>query len=207
MASDGQRSQSDGLVVVWHPDAITYNQFMPPDYYFLMTRLFALPDDVQQRSVIVHSTRPNPPLLALFGVRYLIMDEKMPDVPNVSLKKFFQWRWPCGAGTQCNAAEYLRKQLLYELDHPNLGDYSPTIQIVEPTASGALARMVDPSFDPRRSVVLHASIPENLVVAERSAMFWEKAGLRINANQREPLYWYCHCNLPNVWMLFPKRTI
>jgi hypothetical protein len=154
----------------WHdiPTLFSYNNFMTPDYYFLMTRLFAQPQDLQQRSVVVLS-RPDMRLLPLFGTRFIISRRPLPDMTGLA-----------GELQQLSLLDG-KEQHLYELARPNLGNFAPTRAIVETTAGGALAVMRDPGFDPAREVVVSTPVGSDLVDVAGSVLHWERDGLHVSA--------------------------
>lgn len=165
----GNDHRSFGLWWYGIPTLFAYNQFMPPDYYLVMTRFFAKPTDVQQRSVVV-LTRSDTKLLRLFGVRFVISDDRLPENANVTLRQSFEWE-----------SVQLRNQFLYEIARPNLGNFAPARQVIEPTAMGAVARMREAQFDPEQHVILQAPIPVTLSDVSQSSVYWEKTGLRVRA--------------------------
>ena len=138
--SAGNDQRSFGLW--WHgiPTLFAYNQFMPPDYYFVMTRLFATPKDIQQRSVVV-LTHPDAKLLSLFGVRFVISDAPI-EQAQFALRRSFDWQ------TSSHKAQFL-----YEIPNPNLGNFAPTQQVMESTAAGTFENETRLNFHarPRRS--------------------------------------------------------
>ncbi len=89
-------------------------------------------------------------------------------------------------------------QYLYELNDPNLGNYSPTNQFVGITASESIERMRSSDFDPRKDVILHKSISGTLESATSSVLIFEKGYMRVKANSPSqsllvlPLQ-YSHC--------------
>jgi len=178
----------------WHgiPTLFSYNQFMPPDYYFLVTRLFAKPKDIQQRSIVVLS-KYDAKLLQLFGVRYVITSKPIFDSKNAILRVSFDLPDLCIKKNECSD-----KQFLYELLSPNLGNYSPKKKIVEPNASDAIHRIQASEFNPQEDVVLHNSISGELESATDSVLIFEKGGIRVIANSPSqsllllPLQ-YSHC--------------
>jgi hypothetical protein len=165
---------------------------MPPDYYFLITRLFAKPKDIQQRSIVVLS-KYDAKLLQLFGVRYVITSKPIFDSKNAILRESFDLPDPCIKKNECSD-----KQFLYELLSPNLGNYSPKKKIVEPNASDAIHRIQASEFNPQEDVVLHNSISGELESATDSVLIFEKGGIRVIANSPSqsllllPLQ-YSHC--------------
>ena len=142
---------------------------MPPDYYLVMTRFFAKPTDVQQRSVVV-LTQFDAKLLRLFGVRFVISDDRLPEDANVTLRQSSEWE-----------AAQPRNQFLYEIARPNLGNFAPTRQVIEPTAMGAVAKMREVRFNPEQHVILQAPIPVTLSDVLESSVHWQKTELRVRA--------------------------
>ena len=162
------------------PTLFSYNQFMPPDYYYLMTRLFATPRDAQQRSVVV-LTKPDTRLLPLFGVRYVIAERELPPDGSLMPRQTLRWFRPCSMGANCQNSAEPHAQFLYELASPNLGNFSPTKQIIEPTAAGCISKMQASNFDPRRDVVLLEPVAGNLVRATKPSLHHDKRGLHVRA--------------------------
>lgn len=167
--SKGNDQRSFGLWWYGIPTLFAYNQFLPPDYYFVMTRLFATPKDIQQRSVVV-LTQPDAKLLSLFGVRFVIADAPIQNQTQFTLRRSFDWQ------TSPHKAQFL-----YEIPNPNLGNFSPTRQVVEPTAAGGIAKMKQDDFHPDKEVILQAAVPVQLSKVISSSLQWGKAGLHVIA--------------------------
>jgi len=182
----------------WHgiPTLFTYDQYMNPEYYYLMTRLFASERDFQQRSVVV-LTQPDARLLGLFGVRYVVtQDELNEKQPARLIQRYLPWD---GFSTATAKPVSGKSQLLlYEIDRPNLGNFSPTKQWVEATAAGTLAKIQDLEFQPTQNVVLSKPIEGVLMEASDTAFIWEKDGISVRAQSKGqsllvlPLQ-YSHC--------------
>lgn len=166
----------------WHniPTLFSYNQFMTPDYYYVTTRFFSAPNDLQQRSVVV-LTHPDARLLELFGVRFMISERKLDLVNDMTLRDEFEWLWPGSTPSSSGDPSYRRAQFLYELRHPNLGDYSPNQQIFVKTANDAIQKMRDRNFDPAKQVIVSATIPQDLTAAERVSLVWDRNEIRVKA--------------------------
>jgi hypothetical protein len=162
------------------PTLFSYNQCMPPDYYYVATRFFATPRDEQQRSVVV-LTNPDTKLLGLFGVRFIITDKDLGITDDKMLRDHFDWQWP--GATSLNAADpaFHREQFLYELKHPNLGNYSPCQQVVSNTADDAARKMRDPAFNPEQQVIVIDTISEQLLPAAHASLVWKKNEVKITA--------------------------
>src|SRR5439155_20737193 len=60
--------------------------------------------------------------------------------------------------------------LIYELPHPNLGDYSPTQIFTAGTADGITALLAKPDFDFSQQAVLEAQILQPLTPARGMSM-------------------------------------
>jgi hypothetical protein len=71
---------------------------------------------------------------------------------------------------------------VYEIPHPNLGDYSPTIAITAETAAAAVATMVHPGFDFTKQVVLSTAIDKSFVSAHNMQMSLIRGGLHVSGH-------------------------
>jgi hypothetical protein len=69
---------------------------------------------------------------------------------------------------------------VYEVPHPNLGNYSPTIPITAETGAAAAAIMIQPNFDFTRQVVLSTAIGKSLVPARNMEMSLIRGGLHLS---------------------------
>jgi hypothetical protein len=70
---------------------------------------------------------------------------------------------------------------LFEIPHPNVGDYCPTRTVLVDNAAEALMHCDSDSFDYRRDVLLHESLAGPLVPAERSRVTLDRQGMRVTA--------------------------
>jgi hypothetical protein len=70
---------------------------------------------------------------------------------------------------------------VYEIPHPNLGDYSPTIAVTAETGAAAAAIMIQPNFDFTRQVVLSTATDESLMPARNMQMSLIRGGLHVSA--------------------------
>ena len=141
-----------------------YFTFITAPYYLLLTEFLAPADVMQTRSELV-LTQIDPKILRLWGVRFVITDQDSAAgqlVASVALK-----------GDQT-----LR---LLELDHPNLGDYSPTmVRHVNDFHSGLLL-MHDPQFDGRMTVLADLPIEVPLTPASDVRLTYETYGFHLQA--------------------------
>jgi hypothetical protein len=69
---------------------------------------------------------------------------------------------------------------VYEVPHPNVGDYSPTIAMTAETGAPAAAMMAQPDFDFTRQVVLSTAIDKSLVPARKMQMSLIRGGLHVS---------------------------
>jgi hypothetical protein len=69
---------------------------------------------------------------------------------------------------------------VYEIPHPNLGDYSPTIAMTAETGAAAAAIMIQPNFDFTKQVVLSTATDKSLVPARNMEMSLIRGGLHVS---------------------------
>jgi hypothetical protein len=69
---------------------------------------------------------------------------------------------------------------VYEIPHPNLGDYSPTVVMTAETGAAAAAMMVHPDFDFTSQMVLSAGIDKSLVPARNMQLSLIRGGLHVS---------------------------
>jgi hypothetical protein len=148
------------------PTLFVYSTTMSPDYYFMMTRLFASPKDLQQRSVLV-LTHPNIKLLGLFGVKILITDRALS--ADNQLQSILSPEPP-------------NDIFAYELLNSNISGFSP-LKITQCTsARQTLTRMLSPDFDSSNEAVVYENLPFNLTSSNYHDMVWGKNALKIRAS-------------------------
>ncbi|HLY75139.1 MAG TPA: hypothetical protein VKU80_13545, partial [Planctomycetota bacterium] len=151
---------------LWYFDIPTlheYNQCMTPAYYLLLSRLLARPEDRQMRSIML-LTRPRPTYLASLGVRYVLTDLVLNHT-----------------ATTLDRTDSVTGLQLYELAHPNLGDYSPTILSVEPRARRALERLQAADFAFENEAVVERAPGTELVKATQARLTVERDGWVVEA--------------------------
>jgi hypothetical protein len=114
---------------------------------------------------------------------------------------------------------------IYEIPHPNLGDYSPTIPITAETGAAAAAIMIQPNFDFTRQVVLSTETDKSLVPAHNMQMSLYRGGLHVSGHTdgtslvvlpqqfshclraRDPSVRLVRANLMMTGMIFPEKSI
>lgn len=158
-------------------DQETHN--VTPQFYLTVRELLSRHgiDSYDKHFAMV--TRPNEPMMALLGLRYLISDYELP----IGTQRLTM---PIPAETlEVLTAQRLYKSPLrvYELAHPNVGNYSPTNVVRAKTAKAAIIAMSSPTFDGRQTVVTDdASIPNNLVAATNATMTVRMGGVAVQAS-------------------------
>ena len=147
------------------PTLFANSSTISPDYYYLMTRLFAVPADAQIRSVLV-LTHPHVNLLRLFGTRILITNTML--APDSQLR-------PLPALTDAPDL------FVYELGNPNLAGFSPAQLIRCSTAEQTLAQLQRNDLDPFKQAVVFEDLPGKLTPATAPQFIWKKNVVSVQA--------------------------
>jgi hypothetical protein len=158
-------------------DEETHN--ITPQFYLAVRELLSRPGTDAYDKHFALVTRLNEPIMALFGLRYIIADYELPfgterlamPIPEEARKVL--------------EAEHLYKSpvRVYELPDPNLGNYSPTNVVLAKTAKATIVAMSNPAFDGRQTALTDdASIGGNLVSATGAAMTVRMGGVALRAS-------------------------
>ena len=140
------------------------NHVVTPPFHFLLSRLLSRPQDYHSRNwATLSALRPG--LMAALGTRFVLSDRRLEDAATTLRHE------------QRNADGVTI--YAYELAHPNLGDYSPTEDVIAADATAMVAAMKDDAFDYRSKVVVETAIPSGLVSATSGQLFYERGGARI----------------------------
>ncbi len=143
------------------------NHLVTPPFHFLMSRLLSRTWDYHSRNwAVLSDLRPR--LMAALGVRFVISDRRL-ETASLALRH-----------TQTNRDGV--KAYLYELQRPNLGQYSPTQGIVAAKAPQMVDILKNESFDFEKQAVVETALPEGLVPASESVLSYEKGGARVRAS-------------------------
>jgi hypothetical protein len=162
----GNEMRVVGLHAFGIPSLFEYVPTITPAYYAMTSRLLARPDDSQMRSVSV-LRHINSRILAMFGVRFVITDA--PVTEAVTLRATM----PVQAATL----------FLYEIERPNLGDYSPTIVVQPTTATEAVRQLANADFDPSHQIIAaFTGDDDQFVPASNARITFEGASLRVQAD-------------------------
>jgi hypothetical protein len=163
---------------LWHHDIPTLYQVAvtrTPQFYFVTAALLVAPGDSTTRNWLVLSN-PDPKILRLLGVRYVISDQTLPFGAPVVAPRIADSDQP----SNCADAR-LDRYYLYQLDEANLGDYSPTVTEVSQDAADTVRKMHQPDFDGRDKVLTDRTMGHGFVPARTASMFYEDGGLRVEA--------------------------
>jgi len=159
----------------------TLDQFshnITPQFYLVSRELFSRPGIDRFDRHFATMTRLNEPILSLLGARYIIADHELP-IGTQKLTMLLP-----DPGRELMKAQKLLKSPLrvYELDHPNVGNYSPTEIIRAKTARAIMSKLASLSFDGRKSVITNdLRVKEKLVPASNAKMIVQEGGVKIQA--------------------------
>ncbi len=155
-------------VGLWYYDVPTLFEYSPhitPPFYLITRTFLARPEDRQVRSVMTLRSADGRILRAL-GVRFVIADAPVTALTGARFRLRMEGSPPL---------------LLYELEDPNVGNYSPVNVRMARSARAALAEMAGKEFDPRRDVVVSEALSETLSPATWSALTVAADGLHVSA--------------------------
>ena len=158
-------------VTLWQqniPTLFSYNQYMPPEYYYICSRLLAKETDKQQRSIII-MTQPNVRILQMLGVKY-VLSKTEKTIHSEKLKSTNIFQIPHLGGN------HKGRQPLYifELPRPNIGNYSPTKTVQCKNLKVIKDIMSSENFNPEQQVILSSKNYANLSPALSGRIFFEK---------------------------------
>jgi len=147
------------------PTLFQYHTFITPPYYLTVTDFLSAAADHQLRSSLV-MTRINPPMMTLWGVRYIITDTETT------------------AGREVARLQTHRSGTLHlvELPNPNLGNYSPVEELRANDFADTMRAMHRADFDGSRTVVtMDGALDRPLVPARQVELVYTKQGFHLAA--------------------------
>ena len=162
--SVGNDELSAGLWYYRIPTLFEYNAFISPAFHALIKRALQRPPAPHQRNVTIF-THPDPRILRLLGVRYLIMkedEEQVGEQRAIDGQPGQRWR-------------------LSELSEPNLATYSPTSLEVRRSLGSTLDFVLDEAIDLSRSAVAQREVGGPLVALQSSSLEMTGGDLHIKA--------------------------
>ena len=165
MDVSGNDHRTAGLWYFNIPTVFEYSPLISPGSYLVTREFLSRVDDLQMRSVLtIRNFAPG--ILRLLGVRFAITDA--PIAPDALLRKR-------------QVIKGFGELFLYELERPNLGDFSPTKTVLAPDARAILAALSSAGFDPEREVVVARSLHGTLVPATAASLYVEIDRLHLQA--------------------------
>lgn len=179
----------------------TLDQFshnITPQFYIVTRELMSRVEVDKFDRHFAAVTRINERILALLGARFLVADYDLPVGRQV-----LSWPLP-EPGRGHMAALKLQKSPMrvFEIEHPNVGNYSPTEVIVARSARSTIQYMADPSFDGRKSLIT-ADLPatEKLVPASGARMVVQEGGVRLEATSSGTSALVLPVQFSNCWQI------
>jgi hypothetical protein len=161
------------------PTIYEYSQLATPQAFYMLYAVF-------QNPVIGHLNGfvpfPGPSwstyfkTLQLFGARYYFAD---PAHPEIAVQAHIAGHPLTTMPRRPSAGEPGLWQI-YELPHPNVGNYSPTEVVRAESASDITAKMREQTFDFTKQVVLSTPVREPLVAARNMRLSLIRGGLHLS---------------------------
>ena len=170
------------IMALWAKGVATvheYSQLATPQAFYMLYAVF-------QNPVVGHLNGfvpfPGPSwstyfkTLQLFGARYYFAD---PAHPEIAVQAHMAGHRLTTMPRHPPAGEPGLWQI-YELPHPNIGNYSPTEVVTAQSAAEITARMREEKFDFTKQVVLSTPIREPLVAARNMRLSLIRGGLHVS---------------------------
>jgi hypothetical protein len=166
----GNDMQSLGLWRFNIPTLFEVNAALTPPYFLMLTEFLSRPADWHSRGMVTF-TRPNLPILTLWGVRFVISDFLLaPAVEKLQMDV-----------DPSNPPYYNTPLRLHELPDANLGNYSPEDVIRADTAGEIIARMKDTEFNAKRTVIVETPLEGSFSPARDVTLTVVRGGVDVRA--------------------------
>jgi hypothetical protein len=110
--------------------------------------------------------------LRMFGVRYFVGYSRFALAEDLG--------FPVMTLPHARIAEEPAAWNIYELPHPNVGNYSPTEVVMAGSGAEIMTILGKPTFDPTQQAVLSTPIAERLVPAREMQMAHTRSGLHVS---------------------------
>lgn len=177
-------------------DQMTHN--VTPQYFLIARELLSRPGIDHFDRHFAMATRVNQSIMSLLGTRFIIADYELPvGTQRLAMPLI-------GEARRILENENLLKSpvRVYELPHPNIGNYSPTEIIVARHARHTISMLAAPEFDGRRTVVVHGhSIKGPLVPAEQAKMIVREGGVDLHASSNGESVLVLPVQFSNCWRI------
>jgi hypothetical protein len=197
----GNDMASNGLWLYGIPTLFTFNETTTPQYFLMVSELLSRPIDRHIRAYTL-ITRTNMPILALWGVRFLIVDYDLPFGD-----KRLTLTVPALRNGISEGAGWTYQ--LYELSEPNIGNYSPTHVVAYETATDVVAAMKSADFDGRDTVLVDRRLDGEFIPAVAAEMTVEPGGFTVRAASRGESLLVLPVQYSNCWQMTgaPSATL
>jgi len=146
------------------------NRFTSPGVAMIERYFLSRPEDrlfVQNHNISKYDNR----LLEMIGVRFILRSEPLSTHTKAALRNKFRFN-------------DLLTLYLYELPDPNIGNYSPTEQVIFRSAKQAMDIIGNRDIDFRKTVLVEKAIPEPLVPVLSSKIEIRDNGLSVEATSQ-----------------------
>jgi hypothetical protein len=198
-----------GAFTLRHFNIPTFDQFshtISPQFYLITRELLSRPYIDKFDRHYAMATVINEKILKLLGLRYFVTDYE-----TTIGKKVYTHNLPEDAKNLLETQKFMKSPLfIYELQNPNIGNYSPTKYTHSKNASDTIKIMSNADFDGQKFVVINDEIViiDKLSPAIDSEMSIIRGGINVKSNTTGhsilvlPVQ-YSHCwkankNNPNI---------
>jgi hypothetical protein len=173
------------------PTLEEYGQWVTQQLFVFTARLLGNTEDVHNSS-FVNVYRPDPRVLGLLGVRFIITDSPLTD-PRLRLRAEYELdasvpplrpREVWLPNPRALLAEPAVPVRLYEVETPNTASYSPTVVHAAGSVEQTVALLSDPKFPVREHVVLTGTLNEPLTPVRESRARIEPGQIRVSASSK-----------------------
>jgi len=173
-------TSSNTVVTLWANNVPTENEYgqlvTPEAFYFIHTFTYIHLPHTLNRFDLLCCRDPATfwPMVQMLGVRYYATPTPLDERANPGFPVM----------TMPHRRNYGQHGTwhIYELPHPNVGDYSPT-EVVAAGAAGQIAAiMTKPGFDYTRQVILSAPLNESLVPARNVKLSVVRGGYHLSGH-------------------------
>lgn len=183
------------------PTLFSWNRAISPEFFLLTAEMLSRPGIDRHTRGFSMITIPNEKLLALFGVRYVVVDSAS-ELGQVR----FRWKLPEAYGPRLQAGGSFRNEIFVrELANPNLGQYSPSKVIAASSAHEVVVTMKRPDFDGARMVVVTDSLSGEFVSAENVVMQVVPGGLKVQADSAGDSLLVLPAEFSNCWHIANRK--
>ena len=172
-----------GAFTLRHFHIPTFDQFshtISPQFYLITRELLSRPFIDKFDRHYAMATVINEKILELLGLRYFVTD-----YDTTIGKKVFTYHLPEDAKSLLETQKFMKSPLfIYEMNNPNIGNYSPTQYTHSKNASDTIKIMSNADFDGKKLVIINDEIvmTGRLSPAIDSEMSIIRGGINVKSN-------------------------